>query len=117
MKSILPGLLLGVLICMPASAHTSLAAATPKSGAELAESPPVIEIRFADTAKLTSAVVVSADKQERKLEFAAGEKPNTYALKQPNLPVGRSEVKWKALSKDGHVIGGTLVFVVKPKSN
>ena len=103
---------------VPASAHTSLASSTPKSGAELAESPSVIEIRFADAAKLTSVVAVGTDKKERRLEFVAGDKPNSFNVTQPALTSGRNEVKWKALSKDGHVISGTLTFTVKPsKSN
>ena len=116
MKPIFPLIALALIGTSVASAHTSLAAATPKSGAELDESPSTIEIQFADTAKLTSVVAIGGDKKERKLEFAAGDDATSYEVKQPNLSAGRNEVKWKALSKDGHVISGTLVYVVKAKS-
>jgi methionine-rich copper-binding protein CopC len=32
----------------------------------------------------------------------------------PKLSNGRNEVKWKALSKDGHAISGSIIIVVKP---
>ena len=37
-------------------------------------------------------------------------------MDEPALQVGRNEIRWKGLSKDGHVISGTLVFVVKQSS-
>jgi methionine-rich copper-binding protein CopC len=98
----------------PSPAHTEVSSTTPKSGAELAQSPPVIEIQFHDSAKLTSVVLVGVDKQERRLEFKPSEKPNTFNVPDPKLAVGRNEIHWKALSKDGHVASGSLVFIVKP---
>src|SRR5262245_61638485 len=97
-----------------ASAHTTLAGSTPKADSTLETSPPVIEIVFHDAAKMTSIVVVGEDKKERRLEFAAGEKPNSFKVAQPKLANGRNEVQWKALSKDGHAIHGSLVFTIKP---
>ena len=96
------------------SAHTGISKTTPKSGSELAQSPPTIEIEFHDSAKLTSLVVTGADKKERRLEFKASDKPNTFTVNAPKLEPGRNEIAWKALSSDGHVASGTLVFVVKP---
>lgn len=95
-------------------AHTALASSSPKANATLEQSPAAIEIQFRDPAKLTAVVVTGADTQSRKLEFAAGEKANIYVLPKPNLSAGRNEIKWTALSHDGHVIRGTLVFTIKP---
>lgn len=102
------------LLSNTAYAHTTLANSSPKNNATLEQSPPVIEIQFRDPAKLTAAVVVGVDQQSRKLEFAPSDKQNTYVLTQPNLSSGRNEIKWTALSHDGHVIRGTLVFTIKP---
>lgn len=105
--------LLALLAPLLALAHTGVSSSTPKSGAELTESPPFIEIQFHEGAKLTSLVVVGADKQERKLTFIAGEKANTFRVNQPKLTAGQNEVQWKALSSDGHVATGKLTFTVK----
>jgi len=107
---------LAILLCMPlaALAHTTLSTSTPKDGAELQESPPTIEIQFKDAAKLTAVTITNdADKNARRLEFAAGPKPNTFVVAKPMLAAGTNEVKWTALSKDGHVMSGKLHFTVK----
>jgi len=105
-----------LLLVLPtvAPAHTGISSTAPKSGAELAQTPPVIEIQFHDAARLTSVVVVGADKHERRLEFTASDKPNTFKVTDPKLEAGRNEIQWKALSKDGHVASGVLVFTIKP---
>jgi copper resistance protein C len=107
----------GWLLIPIAHAHTTLTGSTPKSGATLDRSPATIEIQFRDPAKLTAVVVVAEDKSERKLTFAASDKPNSYSIREPNLATGRNEVKWTALSHDGHVIRGTLMFTVQPTVN
>ena len=116
MKS-LSALLLAVCVLSfgVASAHTTVATVSPKSGTVLAASPASIEIQFAELAKLTSVIVTAADGHERKLDFAAAEKPNTFTVSNPALAPGQNEVKWKALSHDGHVISGTLKYEVRPK--
>jgi methionine-rich copper-binding protein CopC len=110
---------LGLSMTVPAVgfAHTALSSSVPKSGSELTVSPATIEIQFREPARLTSVVLVAADMSERKLEFTASEKPNTFTVKDPKLASGRNEILWKALSKDGHVATGSLIFTLKPKAN
>jgi methionine-rich copper-binding protein CopC len=107
-----------ILTANLSSAHTA-ATTTPKSGAELTQSPPTIEIRFEHEASLTSVVVVEAGKPERKLEFSPKGSSKVYTVTHANLAAGRSEIQWKALSKDGHVVSGSIILVIKPvqKSN
>jgi copper resistance protein C len=110
---------LAILLYLPlaALAHTTLSSSSPKDGAELQESPPAIEIQFKDAAKLTAVTVTTdSDKNARRLESAAGEKPNTFIVAKPMLAAGINEVKWTALSKDGHVMSGKLRFIVKSAS-
>jgi methionine-rich copper-binding protein CopC len=107
-------LLLAALIPALALGHTSVSGAVPKSGSELAESPGTIEIQFHEGAKLTSLVVLGADKRERKLNFVASDKPNTFRVSEPKLTIGLNEIQWKALSKDGHVASGKLIYTIKP---
>lgn len=98
----------------PASAHTALLGSTPNSGSTLVDSPAVIELEFREAARLTSAVLIDGSGNKRKLEFAVGGGPNVYRLLEPKLVTGRNEIQWKALSKDGHVVSGSLVLTLKP---
>jgi methionine-rich copper-binding protein CopC len=116
MKAFLLTSLASLLLALPTvgSTHTAISNTVPKSGSELTASPPTIEIQFHDAAKLTSVLVIGIDKHERRLAFAASDKPNTFIVSNPKLVPGRNEIQWKALSKDGHVASGSLVFTVKP---
>ena len=98
-----------------AAAHTTLESSTPPTGAKIEQSPPVIEMKFHHPVNLTSVVVVDASKAERKLEFTPHGSATTFQLPNPQLAAGHNEVKWKGLSKDGHVVTGTLVYEIKPK--
>ena len=108
--------LLAVVFALAAGAHTTVASAKPPNEAVLERSPPNIEIKFKHPVQMTSIVVLAADKSERKLVFAPTVSAALVTIDNPNLEVGRNELRWKALSKDGHVIGGTLTYVIKPAS-
>jgi copper resistance protein C len=99
---------------MPALAHTTVTGTKPKSGSVLEGSPPVVEINFKHAVHLTSVVVLEAGKAERKLAFTPSGAATSFRLPAPNLGRGRSEIRWKALSSDGHVISGSLILVIKP---
>jgi len=107
------GTMLVALVASVSLAHT-VATSSPKSGASLAQSPPVIEIKFAHEATLTSAAVIAAGSPERKLEFAPKGSAKAFTIANANLAAGRSEIQWKALSKDGHVISGSIVLTIDP---
>jgi len=94
-------------------AHTSAIETSPKSGSILVRSPATIEITFAEAARLTSVVVAQAGKPERKLAFAPTHSATTFRIEDPALEPGRNEVRWIALSKDGHVVKGTIVLTIQ----
>jgi methionine-rich copper-binding protein CopC len=98
-----------------AAAHSTMQSSSPPSGATLERSPPLIEIRFHAAINLTSVVVVDASKVERKIEFSPHGSATVFQLANPRLAAGHNEVRWKGLSKDGHVVDGTLVYEIKPK--
>lgn len=105
------------LMCIAtlANAHTNVASTSPKSGAVLERSPPTIEIKFEHPVRMTSVVVLAAAAQpERKLQFSPTESARTFTVTDPALAPGRNEIQWKALSRDGHVISGSLILVIKP---
>lgn len=98
-----------------AAAHTTMLSSSPPSGATLEQSPPLIEIRFHAAVSLTSVVVVDAGKAERRIEFTPHGAATAFQLPNPELAPGKNEIKWTALSKDGHVVTGTLVYEIKAK--
>jgi copper resistance protein C len=106
--------LLLALPCAASLAHTSVTTTNPTSGSVLEQSPPIIEIQFREEARITSVVVVEPGKAARKLAYEPNGAATLFKIPDPSLGPGRSEIQWKALSKDGHVVSGTLVLVVKP---
>ncbi len=112
-KQIAASLLLG-LLATHAIAHTTVIGTSPKSGSTLEQSPPSIEVSFREAVRLTSVVAVEAGKAERKLEFTPTDSAAKFTVDEPKLGPGRTEIRWKALSEDGHVISGTLIFVIQP---
>ncbi len=113
-RSVLGSLaLLGLVVALAAGAHTTVEKTKPATDAHLESSPPTIEVQFKHAVQMTSVVVLDAAKSERKLAFTPATSAMLITINEPALQVGRNEIRWKGLSKDGHVVSGTLVFVVK----
>ena len=94
-------------------AHSTLKRTDPASGSVLADSPPSLVLEFNEKARLTSVVVIGADQKERKLAFTPEGSATLFTVENPALTAGRNEVRWKALSQDGHPVSGTVILVVK----
>ena len=110
------GITAALLACFvaPALAHSTLKKTVPASGSVLAASPDEVLIEFNEPARLTSVVVESAGQEERRLEFSPSDSATSFTIRAPKLANGRNELRWKALSKDGHPIGGSIIVVIKP---
>jgi methionine-rich copper-binding protein CopC len=106
--------LAAAIIAAPAFAHSTVKSTVPVSGSIMPSSPPEIVINFNQEARLTSIVVVEPGKPERRLEFMPSGAATSFMVHDPKLSTGRNEIKWKALSKDGHPIDGTIIVVIKP---
>jgi copper resistance protein C len=102
------------VLASSAQAHTSLRSSNPASGSVLTESTAVFSLTFLETARMTSLVLVTAA-GERKLEFAPVGSAVTFTVTGPGFEAGRNEVRWKALSQDGHVIEGSVIIVIRPQ--
>lgn len=109
-------LTLALVLAQPALslAHTGVASTSPKNGAILERSPAAIEIEFRGETRLTSVVAIATNKAERKLQFAPKSSATSFKLPNPELEPGRNKILWKGLSKDGHVVSGTLVYIIDP---
>src|SRR5687767_14881972 len=109
----LGALMLFALGASSALAHTSATSTTPKTGSILDASPPKIGITFKEAARLTSVVVHQEGKPDRKLTFTPNGSATEFSVADPALEPGKSEVRWIALSKDGHVVKGVIALTVK----
>lgn len=106
--------LLMLLLATSAFAHSSVKSSVPANGSVLSASPSEIVINFSEPARLVSVIVTSQGAAERKLQFAPAAEAASFSVAAPKLASGRNEIKWHALSRDGHPISGTIILVVKP---
>jgi copper resistance protein C len=105
-----------MMVSALASAHTAAISTNPKSGSVLQQSPPAVEITFKDAVRMTSVVLVQQGKAERKLTSSPQASATTFKIENPQLEPGPNEIRWIALSKDGHVIKGVIELTLKPES-
>jgi len=116
MRNVMKALAIGIalsLVTAPALAHSTVKSTEPKSGSILLQSPAEVVINFNEPARLTSVVLAEAGMAERKLDFTPAGSATTFTLPAPKLGSGRNEIKWKALSKDGHPISGSIIIVIR----
>jgi methionine-rich copper-binding protein CopC len=107
--------ILAALVLMSgfALAHSELSQSVPANKAVLASPPSQFELTFANPAEVTATRLFAADGSEVALEV-----PETlgatsiYQFPSPQLPTGKYRLEWRAISADGHDVGGTIVFTV-----
>jgi methionine-rich copper-binding protein CopC len=96
----------------PVSAHTALKSSNPASGSVLTQSPPSLTLTFIEPSRLTSLVLANAE-GERRLPFTPARSALTFSAPNPSFVRGRNEIRWRALSRDGHVIEGSIIVVLR----
>jgi len=106
--------LLLLLVTLPANSHTTVTETVPRSGSVLERSPAVVKLGFAHAARLTSVLLVGPDDSQRKLEFTPAGSSDSFQFPDPGMATGRNEIRWKALSDDGHVISGSMIYTINP---
>lgn len=110
--SIAAAIALTIATATSAIAHTALKGCNPASGSVLMQSPPVLTLTFLQPTRLTSLVLVSAS-GERRLPFTPKGGALTFSTAKPALTRGRNEIRWRALSQDGHVVEGSIILVLR----
>lgn len=106
-----------LFLAVTALAHSTVKSIVPASGSILPASPGEVVINFNGPTRLTSVLVATAGAAERKLQFQPSGEAASFTIADPQLPSGRNEITWRALSKDGHPISGTIIIVVKPAAS
>ena len=105
---------LNALSAAAALAHSTVTSTDPPSGSILPASPARIVIDFNEPARPISVTVVTAGAPDRKVSFSPATTAPSFTVTEPKLTTGRNEIQWRALSKDGHPVSGSLIIVVKP---
>jgi len=106
-------LILALLLISPAAkAHSPLAATMPADSAVLAAAPDSLQLTFKGTARL-SHLSLARDGADIPLgKDQLMRKATQHEVPLPALADGHYQVRWRALSADGHVIKGTFSFTV-----
>lgn len=117
LRSVMAGMAVTLLAvslqALPAAAHSPLISSSPGDGDVLAAVPKAIEIKFRGAVRLVRLALTGAQSGEVTLseEHLMVEKQrHTVAL--PAIAADEYEVRWRALSADGHVVKGSFSFTV-----
>ena len=106
-------LILALLVISPAvKAHSPLAATMPADSAVLAAAPDSLQLTFKGMVSLAHLSLArdGADIQLGKDHLM--QKATQHEVPLPALADGHFQVRWRALSADGHVMKGTFSFTV-----
>ncbi len=116
------GVLLGLILAAPggeAFAHAQLVRAEPKVGAVITASPGRVWLRFNEVVRPPASGVqlVRPGLPPLLLQPLTADPKDPRAISAPlpaDLGPGRYQVRWRALSPDGHRTQGDYVFTVRP---
>ncbi len=96
-----------------AFAHSGLANSVPADGAQLSETPPELILMFKEPVQITNAQLRDATGTDIDLPAPdMGEAVMEYLIPLPALAKGAYALEWRAISEDGHGIGGHIKFSV-----
>ena len=117
LRSVMAGMAVALLAvslqALPAAAHSPVISSSPADGDVLAAAPQAIEVKFRGTARLVRLALTGAQSGEVALseEHLMVEK-HRHTVVLPAIAADEYEVRWRALSADGHVVKGSFSFTV-----
>ena len=102
------------LLCSGAVlAHVHLHDSSPADGSRLSAAPAMLVLSFSEPAQLTSLSL----QQEQGLSWKLSTPPEAQlrlSVPLPPLAPGSYRLRWRALSRDGHVVPGEIRFSIAP---
>jgi copper transport protein len=104
--------LAGVAFATPALAHATLIATDPADGALVATAPERIVLTFNEPVGPTVMRLIAPDGTQRDVMSATRTEGPAVVVTTPDIGDGTHLLSWRAVSEDGHPIGGTLTFSV-----
>ena len=99
---------------LPAAAHSPLASSSPADGDSVTAAPRTIEMTFRGTARLVRLALSGALSGE--VDLGDGHlmiEKQRHTVSLPEIRPDEYEVRWRALSADGHVVKGSFSFTVE----
>ena len=117
LRSVMAGmavaLLATLLQVLPVAAHSPLISSSPADGELLAAAPQAIKMKFRSMARLVRLALTGAESGEVTLseEHLMVEK-HLHTVALPAIAADKYEVRWRALSADGHLVKGSFSFTV-----
>lgn len=114
----LVGALLACAASSPARAHSFLVEANPSSKDHVTAAPKTVKLRFGGGVEPAySKLTVEGADGKVLAEGAIGvpEKDRELSVNAPDLAPGKYVVRYRVLSKDGHIVEGNYEFFVDPK--
>ncbi len=103
-----------LLISAPALAHSELRQARPANGATLAAAPEAIELTFNEKVQVTAIRLYADSGAEIALDRQPIAERATERRLLPPLSPGAYRIEWRAISADGHPVGGAVRFRISP---
>ena len=117
LRSVMGGIAVALLAIslkvLPVAAHSPLISSSPADGDVLAAAPQAIKMKFRSTARLVRLALTGAQSGEVTLseEHLMVEK-HLQTVVLPAIAADEYEVRWRALSADGHLVKGSFSFTV-----
>ena len=102
-----------------AMAHTTLVSSSPRNGAILQASPKNFVLRFSETLaqidgkQINTMKVMGPSKVRVKLNAMNVMKTSLSTTPLQPLTIGRYEISYRVVTKDGHTLKGNLRFTIK----
>ncbi|MGX5697021.1 copper resistance CopC family protein [Agromyces soli] len=107
------GAFLGLAAAQPASAHDELVSSTPEPGQVFETAPAEVKLSFSDEVIPVGTAIVVVDHHGEEVEVGETTVSGTdVTAALPAALEGEYQVRWRAVSSDGHVIDGTIDFGV-----
>ena len=100
-----------------AQAHAKLESSLPKANSELAGAPAQIRLRFNEPLEAAFSKIALVDARQAAVALPAiaidKADPKVMFAAPPPLKPGKYEVRWTAMTRDGHKVKGQYAFSVK----
>ncbi len=100
-------------LAAPAFAHSELRTSRPAHGQRLDVPPQMLELHFNEKVQVTAVRLFDAAGREQPINRDRTIRENaTYTAPAPELPPGAYRIEWRAISADGHPVGGAIRFQI-----
>jgi methionine-rich copper-binding protein CopC len=94
----------------PVLGHSELRRSDPRDGAQLVSPPVAIELVFNEKVQVTAIRLFADDGKEISMERSPIAERATERRGLPALQPGSYRIEWRAISADGHPVGGAIRF-------